>query len=194
MLAQPLSPSDGWSYFRRTHDLLPQLTGRVFVQPRSRLRSADLGNSTTRGQALLLTQQPWELTTLLLTSLVSGAKLPARLLNMALSEASDAAARHVQKDDFIPARTALPSRPVSSKADNHSLRTRSPPPTEDGSQHGTTPSPLRPRHFDRSPSITHAQTSHPISPVSAHELPPSDSMTDVPTNGTLPPQTGQVCR
>ncbi|KUI54885.1 GATA factor SREP [Cytospora mali] len=109
---------------------------------------------------------------------------------MALSEEADAAARHVQKDESTP-RTALPSRPLSSKIDNNSLRARSPPTTEDGSQHGTSPSPLKPRHFDRSPSITHAQTSHPISPVSsAHELPQSDMMIDVPP---VPPQSGQVC-
>lgn len=137
---------------------------------------------------------PHRLTTLLCLLLVSWGKA-ARLVdnNMALSEEADAAARHAQKDESLLPRTALPSRPLSSKADNNMLRARSPPPTEDGSQHGTSPSPLRPKPFDRSPSITHAQTSHPISPVSsAHEPPSSDSMMiDVPP---VPPQSGQVCR
>lgn len=113
---------------------------------------------------------------------------------MALSEEANAAARHVQKDETIAPRTALPSRPLSSKADTNSLRARSPPTTEDGSQHGTSPSPLKPRFSDRSPSMAHAQTSHPISPVSsAHEPPQSEMVIDVPAIGT-PPQSGQVCR
>lgn len=113
---------------------------------------------------------------------------------MALSEEADAAARHVQKDESITPRTALPSRPLSSKGDTNSLRARSPPTTEDGSQHGTSPSPLKPRYFDRSPSTSHAQTSHPISPVSsAHEHPQSDMMIDMPAIGPVPPQSGQVC-
>lgn len=113
---------------------------------------------------------------------------------MALSEEGDVAARHAQKDEYVP-RTALPTRPLSSKTDSNSLRNRSPPPTEDGSQHGTSPSPLKPKLLGSSPSVTHAQTSHPISPVSAaHETPQSDTMADVPNTGSVAPQSGQVCR
>ncbi|KAJ0115363.1 GATA factor SREP [Diaporthe amygdali] len=112
---------------------------------------------------------------------------------MALSEDAAAAVRHIPKDEPAPLRTALPTRSVASKADNSNLRAPSPPP-EDGSRSGRSPSPLKPRHLDRSPSITHAQTSHPISPASSsHERLQSDGMSETQSQSCppVPTQTGQ---
>ncbi|KAH8752013.1 GATA zinc finger protein [Diaporthe sp. PMI_573] len=114
---------------------------------------------------------------------------------MALSEDAAAAAGRIPKDESAPLRTALPNRSVASKTDNSSLRAPSPP-SEDGSQCGRSPSPLKPRHLDRSPSVTNAPTSHPISPASsAHERLQPDGMSESPSQSCAPvsAQTGQVC-
>lgn len=94
-----------------------------------------------------------------------------------------------------PQRTALPSRPVSSKADLPNLMAHSPPP-EDDSQHGRSPSPMRIKHHESSPSIADGPASHPISPApSTNEPGASDGMTDAPPLPvSIQTQSGQVCR
>lgn len=95
-----------------------------------------------------------------------------------------------------PRRTALPSRPVSSMADQPSLMARSPPP-EDDSQHDRSPSPIRIKQLESSPSIMDGPASHPISPApsSTNEPGASDGMTDAPPLPiSIQTQSGQVCR
>lgn len=101
----------------------------------------------------------------------------------------------VDKEEMGNLRTALPSRPMSSKVNDSSKRARSPPP--EGSQQSNSPSPQNTKRFNRSPSVLDGQPSHPISPApSANEPVPSDGMTEPPAQvtGSLATQSGQVCR
>lgn len=119
-----------------------------------------------------------------------------RPVKMASKEPNHLAAVPSAKEDSNPLRTALPTRPMSSKDDNSSLRARSPPP-ETSSQHGRSPSPLKSQQLERSPSVTDSRASHPISPApSANEAVPSDGTTDAPplSSGSIASQSGQVCR
>lgn len=107
---------------------------------------------------------------------------------MALSKQEESTAMPVERDETGILRTALPSRPVSTKANDFSLRAPSPPP--EGSQQGNSPSPRNLRQYNRSPSVLDGPPSHPISPApSANEPVPSDGMSDPPAQVT-----GQVCR
>lgn len=157
------------------------------MRRRNRRLSPDPGNLATRVTVIFRHK---------LTTAASSPPAFSSVTNMALSEDAAAAAGRIPKDESAPLRTALPNRSVASKSDNSNLRAPSPPP-EDGSQCGRSPSPLKPRHFDRSPSITNAQTSHPISPASsAHERVQPDAMSESPSQSCapVPTQTGQVCR
>lgn len=117
---------------------------------------------------------------------------------MALSKQEDSTAMHVDKEETGNLRTALPSRPMSSKINDSSLRARSPPP--EGNQQNNSPSPRNPRQLKRSPSVPDGQPSHPISPApSANEPVPSDGMTELPAQvtgslATQGAQSGQICR
>lgn len=113
-----------------------------------------------------------------------------------MSGPTDSAAMHIAKLESSPIRTALPSRSMSSRPEDSSLGARSPPP-EDGGHHRESPSPLKPKQFERSPSATDRQAPQPISPVSsANEHASSDGMTDASPlpSDSIPTQSGQVCR
>lgn len=117
---------------------------------------------------------------------------------MALTKQEESTAMHVEREETGNLRTALPSRPMSSKVNESSLRAPSPPP--EGNQQSNSPSPRNPRQYNRSPSVLDGQPSHPISPApSANEPVPSDGMTEPPAQvtGLLAPQSaqsGQICR
>lgn len=117
---------------------------------------------------------------------------------MALSKEEESTAMQIDKEETGNSRTALPSRPLSSKINDSSLRARSPPP--EGNHPNNSPSPRNSRQFKRSPSVLDGQPSHPISPApSANEAVPSDGMTEAPAQvtGSLAmhgAQSGQICR
>lgn len=118
------------------------------------------------------------------------------VVKMVPSKRGDASTPQRLTEEPSPRRTALPSRPVSSKADQPSLMACSPPP-EDGSQYGRSPSPLRLKQHEGSPSTTDGQASHPISPAPSSNNEPgvSDGMADAPPLPiSIQIQSGQVCR
>lgn len=116
---------------------------------------------------------------------------------MASSERGDVSATQRSMGESSPRRTALPSRPVVSKADQLvGLMACSPPP-EDNSQQGRSPSPFRLKQHEGSPSTTDGPASHPISPApsSTNDHGVSDGLTDAPPLPTSnQTQSGQVCR
>ncbi|KAJ4389876.1 GATA type transcriptional activator [Gnomoniopsis smithogilvyi] len=70
------------------------------------------------------------------------------------------------------------------------------PPPEDDSQHGRSPSPLRFKRYEGSPSTTDGPASHPISPApsSTNEHGISDGLTDAPPLPiSVQTPSGQVC-
>lgn len=116
---------------------------------------------------------------------------------MTLDERADLPALQNERKESSPLRTALPSRPMSSKANNSSLGARSPPPEDGRSQQGSSPSPLRLKYLERSPSVNEGPSSHPISPApSASDPVPSEGQVDAPSlpAGSITTQSGQVCR
>ncbi|PSR80639.1 hypothetical protein BD289DRAFT_60247 [Coniella lustricola] len=99
-----------------------------------------------------------------------------------------------EKEQSTPLRTALPSRPMSSKPADSSLRARSPPP-EDGSQHGRSPSPFRVKQSGLTPSPRESLAPQPISPAPSAYEPVLHDVTDASqmSIASTPTQSGQVC-